>query len=798
MRKVGVLILVAVVAIGGSTKPACGQVAAPQAEAKAGDAKAGDVKPEDVVRQAADYLGKLPAFSCKVESVLAVTSNIQNNRNVTKTSLRLERPNRLAMIVEEGVQGITIVSDGKHLTQYMPILKRYVEKEAPADFDGMTDIGVPLPSTMLGVAGDIIGDSGDAIYKKLMTGVLESKYLGEEKVGDEKSGEFLCHHLRFIQEDVDWDIWIDAGHEPLIRKVAPDLTKQLAAAGAQLGDAKIEFTESFADWNVAPKFTDADFKFTPPADAEQVDSMMQRPEEPPHPLLGQPAPAFTTTDLEDQPIDLAKQLGKNVVMLDFWATWCGPCVQAMPQVEEVAKKFKEKGLVFYAVNCGEDAETIKAFLEQAKLDPTVALDAKDEIGPLYKVEGIPQTVLIGKDGTVQVVHVGFGPDLGKLLSKEVEDLLAGKDLAKQALAKWEERQKKRNARKPAASDTPPEAEPASEPFGATKVWTIPADKLGIDSRPAPGAPRQWMGVVFNPADNLIYVTGAGQGAAAIDAAGNVGRKVPLEQGGEIRLANLDDKDSLEFLTFHSWGDSIKASNGAGESLWDYPAGDGIDDVWAADLTGDGVDEIVIGYNGGTGVHLLDQKGKLLWKNTDIGNVWHVTAGDFNNDGRADVVTTSAAGDVHVFDGSGKRVKDIEAGIYASMVRLAPIGGEPVAIVSGSGDTGEQIVAINYDGAKKWELALTRGEDGHVDDLAIAKAKPWAAVAMRDGAVHVVDLETGRMIASLDGQGSMPHVAWLARKDTAPLLVVGTGEALNAFEISPGGVAASAVQPGIGK
>jgi peroxiredoxin len=454
MRKLSVLIVSVITAQVWLAQSASGQSAAPAVEAAA---KAGDVKPEEVVRQAADYLGKLPAFSCKVESVLEVTSNIQNNRNVTKLTLRLERPNRLAMIVEEGVQGITVVSDGKLLTQHMPILKRYVEREAPADFDGMTDIGVPLPSTMLGVAGDIIGNNGDVIYKKLMDGVTESKYLGEEKVGDEKSGEFVCHHLRFIQEDVDWDIWIDAGKQPLIRKVAPDLTKQLAAAGAQLGDAKIEFTETFSDWNVSPRFTDADFKFTPPADAEHVDSMMQRPDEPPHPLLGQPAPAFTTTDVDGKPIDLAKHLGKNVVMLDFWATWCGPCVQAMPQVEEVAKKFKEKGLVFYAVNCGEDAETIKAFLEQAKLDPTVALDEKDEIGPLYKVEGIPQTVLIGKDGTVQVVHVGFGPDLGKMLTKEIEDLLAGKDLAKETLAKWEERRKRRKASDEAR---PPEGEDA--------------------------------------------------------------------------------------------------------------------------------------------------------------------------------------------------------------------------------------------------------------------------------------------------------------------------------------------------
>jgi thiol-disulfide isomerase/thioredoxin len=152
-------------------------------------------------------------------------------------------------------------------------------------------------------------------------------------------------------------------------------------------------------------------------------------------------------------------------MLDFWATWCGPCVKAMPDVDGVAKKFKDQGLVFYAVNCGEDIETIKAFLAQAQLDPTVAVDTKDEIGPLYKVEGIPQTVLIGKDGKVQVVHVGFSPDLGKTLTKNIEDLLAGKDLAKEAQAKWDEAQKKRKERgkaKPAAGEEAAAAEKGAE------------------------------------------------------------------------------------------------------------------------------------------------------------------------------------------------------------------------------------------------------------------------------------------------------------------------------------------------
>jgi peroxiredoxin len=426
--------------------------------AEAAPAKAGQVNPEEVLRQMADYIGKLPAFSCKVESVLEVTSKIHNNRTVTKMTVRLERPNRLAMIVDEGLMGLTVVSDGKQLIQYLPMMKRYAVKDAPADFTGVTDIGAPMSITMLGMSADAIPTSGEEFYKSLMNGVTKSEYLGKEKVGDVE-----CHHCRFIQEEFDWDVWIEVGKRPLVHKAQPDLTKQLAGAGAQLGDAKISYVVTISDWNVAPKFTDADFAFTPPADAQKVDALLEAPQEAPHPLLGQAAPPFATTDVEGHPIDLKKHLGKNVVLLDFWATWCGPCVEAMPQVEEVAKKYKEKGLVFYAVNVGEEAEAIKKFLTESKLDPTVAMDTNNEISQLYKVEGIPQTLLIGKDGKVQVVHVGYSSALSKMLTKEIENLLAGKDLASETLSKAEEAKKEQKAD---AAPAPPadEEAPADKPI----------------------------------------------------------------------------------------------------------------------------------------------------------------------------------------------------------------------------------------------------------------------------------------------------------------------------------------------
>jgi thiol-disulfide isomerase/thioredoxin len=153
----------------------------------------------------------------------------------------------------------------------------------------------------------------------------------------------------------------------------------------------------------------------------------------PVPLLGQAAPAFETVDPDGQPIDLKQHLGKSVIMLDFWATSCGPCLLAMPEVEQVAKEFADRGLVFYAVNVGEDPDTVKEFLKNSGVDVPVAMDPLLKIHDAYQTQYLPQTILVGKDGRVQVIHLGYSDFLADELTESIEALLAGRDLASEAL-----------------------------------------------------------------------------------------------------------------------------------------------------------------------------------------------------------------------------------------------------------------------------------------------------------------------------------------------------------------------------
>ena len=138
------------------------------------------------------------------------------------------------------------------------------------------------------------------------------------------------------------------------------------------------------------------------------------------PLVGQPAPDFTLDMLEGKPFHLAASRGKEVVVLDFWATWCGPCMQSMPAVEGVAGEFKDKGVRLVAVNLQEAPAAIKAVLQRQKLSVDVALDRDGGVADKYGATAIPQTVIIGRDGKVARLFVGGGPELAANLRAALE------------------------------------------------------------------------------------------------------------------------------------------------------------------------------------------------------------------------------------------------------------------------------------------------------------------------------------------------------------------------------------------
>ena len=149
------------------------------------------------------------------------------------------------------------------------------------------------------------------------------------------------------------------------------------------------------------------------------------------PLVGKPAPDFNLELLGSggKKFHLADQKGK-VIVLDFLATWCGPCLQTMPLVEKVVHEFDDQGVQLIAVNLEEPAKAITAMLERHKLQLTVAMDIDGVAATKYQANAIPQTVIIDREGKVARLFVGGGPKLADQLRDALREVLTGGPPAK--------------------------------------------------------------------------------------------------------------------------------------------------------------------------------------------------------------------------------------------------------------------------------------------------------------------------------------------------------------------------------
>lgn len=383
-----------------------------------------DARVEDLLRKMTTFYTYLESYSTRARSTTTVVGEGLRAEMTADYDIALQRPHRAALVFRKGFNGLSSVSDGRTVVTYVAFLKQYVETPASGALEDVLRVEV---AGALGAAtpGALLGDlAGQESFQNVTEGITASRWVGSESVDGAP-----CQRVSFTRADGEWDLWIQEGDKPLLRRALLRLASEggevpMLGPLSSLGESRVTMQSDYSDWQLNPALAADRFAFTPPPGSQRMDL---GPSDHGPEASGAPAPPTTLQVLDGGAVDLASLRGK-VVMLDFWATWCGPCRTSLPSVARVAQEFP--GVEFFAVNLGEDAATARAFLKETGLDVRVALDPSNAIGLAYGVEAIPTTVLIGPDGTIQALHVGAGGDTEARLRRELRTLTSGGRLVK--------------------------------------------------------------------------------------------------------------------------------------------------------------------------------------------------------------------------------------------------------------------------------------------------------------------------------------------------------------------------------
>jgi thiol-disulfide isomerase/thioredoxin len=139
-------------------------------------------------------------------------------------------------------------------------------------------------------------------------------------------------------------------------------------------------------------------------------------------IVGQPAPDFALRSMSGPSMRLSEHLGE-VVIINFWATWCGPCRQEMPLLDELYGKYQRAGLVLLSVNIDESTAPAIEMAQTLKVSYPVLFDARKEVSRAYDVSAMPVTVLVDRAGVIRYVSEGYKPGYEKRYTEKLRELL---------------------------------------------------------------------------------------------------------------------------------------------------------------------------------------------------------------------------------------------------------------------------------------------------------------------------------------------------------------------------------------
>ncbi|MEM7209003.1 MAG: TlpA disulfide reductase family protein [Pseudomonadota bacterium] len=138
--------------------------------------------------------------------------------------------------------------------------------------------------------------------------------------------------------------------------------------------------------------------------------------------LNSPSPDFSLRSNDGINLRLGEQRGQ-VVMINFWASWCGPCRQEMPLLDAMYQQFKPLGFTVLGVNVEQDTKPAKNMLKSTPVTFPILFDDQNLVSQLYQVQAMPTTILVDRDGNMRYLHKGYKPGYEVKYEEQVRKLL---------------------------------------------------------------------------------------------------------------------------------------------------------------------------------------------------------------------------------------------------------------------------------------------------------------------------------------------------------------------------------------
>lgn len=649
-----------------------------------------------------------------------------------------------------------------------------------------------------------------------------------ELLSSEKIEQDTCYRVRIKRADGTAVFWIDQKTHLLRRFECPtDKLRTMLAQGHRVARDQIQGLSVSVEFNDAQLNGEVDpraFEFQAPPEVKLVERFV------PNDLLrlGQPAPDFSFVDLEGNPVTRQSVAGK-IAVVDLWATWCGPCRQSLPELEEVYQKYKDNGkLAFLAVSLDkpeiENDKLLETFTE-LRVNVPIVRDPEQKFAQALNIEGIPTMFVLGPDGIVAHYKTGGGGPPGvpaMQLADKLDKLLAGENVTQETLRNYDQNyamQKKQFdglLQKCVQNDLfvhpmfmepeIPRAEIAerTEPqtLGMTRLFSCtdlkaPGNLLVVDR---PGGPPRLL--VVNETDS-----NEANSIAEIGLDGKVVANTPLKvpQGEPVLfLRTAAGADGRRYFVASAMGvQRLHLLDENFNLLLSYPKDDqgshaGIADVRLADLDGDGTLELAVGYFGIVGVQGVSLEGTRVWANRSVSQVLRLAVLGPDAERRRNLLCMNnhegVLGTLVLLDATGNRVGDIvvpnrslgwitaadlNADGQPELCGLVPVeGGNVVA------------VGLNLQGQELWSYPLPRGVHEHQieavtsGNLLGTGPDQWI-LAAADGSIHVIAAD-GELLDRFNYGAVLTGLA-TAEWDGRPVLLVATPQGVDAWQVAPPGI-----------